>query len=73
MGKLGKRSLPNAPEVVPALIWDPLDNSNEVLLSVTIFEILIHSGKCFMIDFTFLTKLAAVPNLVAITRMFLSR
>ena len=60
-------------EVEVALIEDPLDNSKDVLLSTEIVAIRIHSGKFFMMLLTFLTKFPAVANLVAITRIDLSR
>ena len=56
-----------------ALICEPFDNSNEVLLSTEILAIVNHSGRCLIIAFTFLTKFEAVLNLVAITKTFLSR
>ncbi|HCT54315.1 MAG TPA: hypothetical protein DF712_17845, partial [Balneola sp.] len=53
--------------VEDALICEPFVNSKLVLLSIDMLAIFIHSGKCLWIALTFLTKFAAVPNLVAIT------
>ena len=64
---------PASPEVDVALICDPFESSNEALLSIEISAKTSHSGRFFMIALTFLTRFAAVANLVAITRMFLSR
>ena len=64
---------PASPDVEAALIEDPLDNSNEVRLSTLIVAIFSQSGTFRIMFLTFLTKFPAVANLVAITRMALSR
>ena len=64
---------PASPDVEAALIEEPLDNSNDVRLSVVMLAILIQSGRFFIMFLTLRTKLPAVSNLVAITRMALSR
>ena len=60
-------------EVEAALIDEPLESSNDVLLSTVIVAIFNQSGRLRIIFLTFLTKLPAVANLVAITRIALSR
>ena len=63
---------PASSEVGTALIIDPFDNSNDVLLSISIWASFNHSGRFFIMLFTFLTRFAAVLNLVASTTMFFS-
>ena len=63
---------PASADVGIAFTTEPLDNSNEFLLSTLTFEIFNQSGIFARICFTFLTMLLAVLYLVAITRTFLS-
>ena len=64
---------PASPDVDDAFTSDPLVSTKEVLLSILILAIRSQGGKPSIILFTFLTRFAAVWNLVAITRTFLSR
>ena len=64
---------PASEDVDEAFISDPFDNTNEARLSIVIFAICIHGGRFLIICFTFFTRLPAVWNLVAITRIFLLR
>ena len=63
---------PASPDVDDALTSDPLVRTKEVLLSILMLAIHIHGGRFSIIALTFFTKFAAVWNLVAITRTFLS-
>ena len=76
--KLAKRELPKlptlaSPEVEAALIEEPLESSNDVRLSTVIVAMLNQSGTLRMIPLTFFTRFPAVANLVAITKIDLSR
>ena len=55
-----------------ALIIDPFESSKDVLLSIMMSEILIHSGRFFIAILTFFTRFVAVLSFVAKMRMFFS-